>query len=150
MNTLLTAAQPFPANLMVGFYAIADDTQPTRTDLDNELEGGSHSPPMRFLRAKHGADARWYTREEILAVLDNAAGTTLDPNKPFQSTAGALAGDAALKKSDVSDAMPQPEMPPFRLPPLTAIAGVLIDDWARQKIVITGLKAEPVAIGSNL
>ena len=31
--------QPFPANLMVGFYAIADDTQPTRTDLDNELEG---------------------------------------------------------------------------------------------------------------
>jgi NAD+ diphosphatase len=31
--------QPYPANLMVGFYATADSSQPIRTDLDNELEG---------------------------------------------------------------------------------------------------------------
>lgn len=41
MSRLLTITQPFPANLMVGFYAIADESQPTRTDLDNELEGSS-------------------------------------------------------------------------------------------------------------
>ena len=31
--------KPFPANLMLGFYATADPAQPIRTDLDNELEG---------------------------------------------------------------------------------------------------------------
>lgn len=31
--------QPYPANLMVGFYARADSAQPIRTDLDNELIG---------------------------------------------------------------------------------------------------------------
>jgi hypothetical protein len=31
--------QPFPANLMVGFYARADSKQPIRTDLDKELAG---------------------------------------------------------------------------------------------------------------
>jgi NAD+ diphosphatase len=31
--------QPYPANLMVGFYATADSSAPIRMDLDNELEG---------------------------------------------------------------------------------------------------------------
>jgi NADH pyrophosphatase NudC (nudix superfamily) len=31
--------QPFPANLMVGFYATGDSSEPIRTDLDKELEG---------------------------------------------------------------------------------------------------------------
>lgn len=31
--------QPFPANLMVGFYATASESQEIRTDLDNELTG---------------------------------------------------------------------------------------------------------------
>ena len=31
--------QPFPANLMVGFYAIGDPSEPIRLDLDKELEG---------------------------------------------------------------------------------------------------------------
>jgi NAD+ diphosphatase len=30
---------PFPANLMLGFYATADSSKPIRTDLDNELAG---------------------------------------------------------------------------------------------------------------
>lgn len=30
---------PYPANMMVGFYARGDSTQPIRTDLDNELAG---------------------------------------------------------------------------------------------------------------
>lgn len=31
--------QPYPATLMVGFYATASSDEPLRTDLDNELEG---------------------------------------------------------------------------------------------------------------
>lgn len=31
--------KPYPASLMVGFYARGDSTQPIRTDLDNELVG---------------------------------------------------------------------------------------------------------------
>ncbi|EKM54745.1 uncharacterized protein PHACADRAFT_258788 [Phanerochaete carnosa HHB-10118-sp] len=97
---------PFPANLMVGFFAIADETAPTRIDLDNELE-----------------DARWYTREEILAVLSSPEGTKLRGNDPFKPV------DAGANE------------PPFRLPPLTAIAGVLISDWAHRKFVITGTES---------
>lgn len=31
--------EPYPANLMLGFFATADAAAPIRTDLDNELEG---------------------------------------------------------------------------------------------------------------
>ena len=37
--------QPFPSNLMVGFYARADSTKPIRTDLDNELAGKYSTVP---------------------------------------------------------------------------------------------------------
>lgn len=43
--------QPYPANLMVGFYARADATQPIRTDLDNELAG--MYPPWLQLLVTH-------------------------------------------------------------------------------------------------
>ncbi|KAG9018594.1 NADH pyrophosphatase [Tulasnella sp. 427] len=51
---------PFPANLMVGFYAIAEPNQEIRVDLDTEL-----------------GDARWFTREEVLEVLAHPLGTTM-------------------------------------------------------------------------
>lgn len=86
---------PFPANLMVGFYATAGESQEIRVDLDNEL-----------------ADARWFTREEILAVLSHPQGT----NFRTQATTPPSEND-----------------PPFRLPPKAAIAGVLISDWAHGK-----------------
>ncbi|KAH9892734.1 NUDIX hydrolase domain-like protein [Cubamyces lactineus] len=127
---------PYPANLMVGFYAIANSSQPLRTDLDNELE-----------------DARWYTRQEILQVLAHRDGTTLtrrdqrelaaaaeksNPNQQQQqqptpsSTANALAGDAvkAGEKEAANAVQEPPSAPPFKMPPLTAIAGVLIAEWA--------------------
>ena len=31
--------KPYPANLMVGYYAFADSREPVRMDLDNELVG---------------------------------------------------------------------------------------------------------------
>jgi NAD+ diphosphatase len=32
-------SQPYPANLMVGFYATGDPSESIRLDLDKELEG---------------------------------------------------------------------------------------------------------------
>ncbi|KAI0368308.1 hypothetical protein BV20DRAFT_969354 [Pilatotrama ljubarskyi] len=126
-----TQPWPYPANLMVGFYAVASASQPIRTDLDNELD-----------------EARWYTREEILAVLNHRDGTTLtrrdhrqlaataeksNPNQqPNSSGANALAGDAVKEgeKADIDAAQEPVDTPPFKVPPLTAIAGVLINEWA--------------------
>lgn len=93
---------PFPASLMCGFYARADSTKPVRTDLDNEL-----------------ADARWFSREEVMTVLKHATGSYLDLAK--------LAEASSQLSND-------PNEPPFRVPPTTAIAGVLIKDWAEGKV----------------
>ncbi|KAI0358625.1 hypothetical protein OH77DRAFT_1199791 [Trametes cingulata] len=127
-----TQPWPYPANLMVGFYAVASTSQPIRTDLDNELD-----------------EARWYTREEILAVLNHRDGTTLTRRdhrqlaasveksntnqQPNSSGANALAGDAVKEgeKAAVDAAQEPSESPPFKVPPMTAIAGVLINEWAR-------------------
>jgi len=120
---------PYPANLMVGFYAIGDSSKPVRVDLDKEL-----------------ADARWYTREEVLAVLRHKEGTSFTKSRQLAksieeranvdvSGGDPLGGDAAVHDSPsrvVSDA----NGPPFRVPPRTAIAGVLISDWAFGKVPI--------------
>ncbi|KAJ3720091.1 NUDIX hydrolase domain-like protein [Lentinula raphanica] len=93
---------PFPASLMCGFYARADSTKPVRIDLDNEL-----------------ADARWFTRAEVMSVLTHATGSYLDLAK--------LAESSQQLNKDANE-------PPFRVPPTTAIAGVLIKDWAEGKV----------------
>lgn len=131
---------PYPANLMVGFYAIGDPLEPIRTDLDNELE-----------------DAKWYTREEILAILKHKNGTNMsrsdykqisssiderDNVKVSESAGDPLGGDAAVHDRDSqapSRNAPDPvahgkDEPAFRIPPRTAIAGVLISDWAFGKV----------------
>ncbi|OCH87878.1 hypothetical protein OBBRIDRAFT_795792 [Obba rivulosa] len=124
-----TQPWPYPANLMVGFFATADASKPIRVDLDNELE-----------------DARWYTRAEILEVLNHVAGATLtdrDHQKMAEvqeaggtapksvSAAKLLAGDLAKSTDKLEEG---PKEVPFRVPPLTAIAGVLISEWAHRKV----------------
>ncbi|KAH8993316.1 NUDIX hydrolase domain-like protein [Lactarius hatsudake] len=114
---------PYPANLMVGFYAIGDSSEPIRTDLDKELE-----------------DARWYTREEVLTQytkeIDERVNTQLSGSDP-------LGGDAAAhdpngQPQDASTPVtPGVNEPPFRVPPRTAIAGVLISDWALGSASVT-------------
>jgi len=135
---------PYPASLMVGFYATADCSQPIRTDLDNELE-----------------DARWYTREEVLAVLRHPSGTTFgkrdykvmndiqngsdkDKNQSQQGAAALAHSDPSITAKEmlnttVNTAETQvktsnEEEPPFRVPPMTAIAGVLIQHWAEGRM----------------
>ncbi|KAF9232666.1 NUDIX hydrolase domain-like protein [Melanogaster broomeanus] len=71
---------PFPANLMLGFYATADPSKPIRTDLDNELE------------------------------------------------------DSISVDRQQSQAQVIKEEPLFKMPPPTAIAGVLIKHWVEGNI----------------
>lgn len=66
---------------MVGFYARADSTEPIRVDIDGELSGVLHvyrdgASLTAFIRPLH-ADARWFTRREVLAVLGHPDGTTI-------------------------------------------------------------------------
>lgn len=140
---------------MVGFYAIGDSSQPMRTDLDNELEGeaaNSCCPADVLIHSLCILDAKWYTREEILRVLSHVDGTNLtgrDHSKMAAaqeerdhagkgtagSTANALAGDAVTDEEKQKNAKlrEEPSELPFRVPPLTAIAGVLISEWAYRR-----------------
>ncbi|EJU02047.1 hypothetical protein DACRYDRAFT_116428 [Dacryopinax primogenitus] len=102
---------PYPANLMMGCYARAEvptsaasDTQNPRAgirlDLDNELE-----------------DARWFTRAEIRSILGDPDGTIIRQAPP---------ANGAVSESTVRTE----EGMKVRVPPRTAIAGVLISEWA--------------------
>nr|KIR49312.1 NAD+ diphosphatase [Cryptococcus bacillisporus CA1280] len=112
---------PFPANLMVGCFGRAKDGQTIRTDLDNELE-----------------DAQWFPRSAITAIISHPDGSSYsrselkkleDKSESDQTTAAALA-PAERKPGDVSGSNGH-EMGITRLPPATAIAGVLIREWAK-------------------
>ncbi|KAH7345018.1 NUDIX hydrolase domain-like protein [Rhizoctonia solani] len=108
---------PYPANLMIGCYATADSSQTIRTDLDNELE-----------------DAKWFNREEVLSVLAHPDGTNIrrreyknfDEAQDHSTKAAAAAGPI--------DPQPPKDQPPFRVPPQSAIAGVLISQWAKGEV----------------
>ncbi|KAG6813752.1 hypothetical protein H0H92_007704 [Tricholoma furcatifolium] len=115
---------PYPANLMVGFYARADSSQPIRTDLDNEL-----------------VDARWFSRSEILDVLGHPIGGNFGRNdykKMAESTEGRNNQQQTPHLNPTYEDKPAVSIkrnePPFRLPPETAIAGMLIRDWVEGKI----------------
>lgn len=102
---------------MVGFYARASSTQPIRVDLDNEL-----------------VDARWFTREEVLAVLHHDSGSYLSRgNKELSESFGDNKDDDPRVKAAKAE-VAQADETPFKLPPATAIAGVLIRDWAEGRI----------------
>ncbi|KDN50205.1 hypothetical protein RSAG8_01541, partial [Rhizoctonia solani AG-8 WAC10335] len=108
---------PYPANLMIGCYASADSSQTIRTDLDNELE-----------------DAKWFTREEVLSVLAHPDGTNIrrreyknfDEAQDHSTKAAAAAGPI--------DPQPPNDQPSIRVPPKSAIAGVLISQWAKGEV----------------
>jgi NAD+ diphosphatase len=99
-------------------------------------------------------DARWFTREEVLAVLTHPDGTNLrkrDYAKLDEITSGSTpkkhqqqqqpAGIESASDPDTSQAAAGPTQqvqeerkdagePPFRVPARNAIAGILISDWA--------------------
>ncbi|KAG7528108.1 hypothetical protein FFLO_06400 [Filobasidium floriforme] len=119
---------PFPANLMIGCYGlVASDAGSIDLELDNELE-----------------DARWFTQDSVLDILNHPEGTniTRSEHKKFEpkqvNTASGVQEGAALapaegqtEESALENARTEGPPPSFRFPPKTAIAGVLIDRWAR-------------------
>lgn len=79
------------------------------------------------------SDARWYTREEILDVLSHAEGTTLTArdHRQIEAAQQLLSQDKpAAAQNDEEVAKLVSSGPKFRVPPLTAIAGILISEWA--------------------
>ena len=108
------------------------------------------SPPGVFLIVFILPDARWFSRDEVRAVLDHKAGTKFnraDYKRLNEITDGRSNTEEkaplALAPAEATSQPPQPEPPaalsdsdepPFRLPPVTAIAGVLIRDWVDGKI----------------
>ena len=75
-------------------------------------------------------------------MLNHAEGTTITRNDhrklaaaqeekgPATSTANPLAGDAVTEEEKKAKAAEGPSELKFRVPPVTAIAGVLISEWA--------------------
>lgn len=120
-------------------------------------------------------DAKWFTREEVLAVLNHKSGTNFsrrdyktladkEDNRP--NGAASNEGGAALAHSDPSMQAKVVEEkakeanaaaakddrndePPFRVPPMTAIAGVLIRHWAEDALG-AGANAPPAVPKGNL
>lgn len=109
---------------MVGFYAVANDSDPIRIDLDNEL-----------------SDARWFTRAEVQAILAHPDGATITRReyKKLNENESTSAQKYPAAEENVEVEVLAP--PPFRVPPTTAIAGVLIRDWAEGRFNVgTGQK----------
>ncbi|KAJ7582815.1 NUDIX hydrolase domain-like protein [Mycena floridula] len=106
---------PYPSNVMCGFYARGDAAQPVRLDLDNEL-----------------ADAQWYTRAQVLEVLNHPDGTNISGRE--LKKLGDLEGTKGVNVDAITKNKNEPA---FRVPPTTAIAGVLIRDWAEGRINFT-------------
>lgn len=97
-------------------------------------------------------DAQWFTREQILAILSHPDGTNIakrdykvlneiqdgpaaEQAKQDQEGAAALAhSDPSIAAKEVKVLVEEPGAPSFRVPPVTAIAGVLIRQWAEGTI----------------
>ena len=93
-------------------------------------------------------DARWYTRPEILSVLSHPDGTRISRRDYKKFDDDEKEGKSGLSKREETNNNSdlRSNAPPFKVPPLTAIAGVLIRDWAFGKIGKgegTGVQAEP-------
>ncbi|KAI0032885.1 NUDIX hydrolase domain-like protein [Vararia minispora EC-137] len=147
-----TQPWPYPANLMVGFFATGDPAEPVRTDLDDEL-----------------ADARWFSRAEILTVLAHPEGTNMTRRDhariariidgqsnvvPRVSGDAPLAGDAAQAQAaqagDKVEKTAEEDDPLIRVPPETAIAGVLIADWAHGRFPAPQSAGAGASVKGNL
>ena len=73
-------------------------------------------------------DARWFTREEVLSVLNSTDGAPKEAPK----------WDSAVEETAKAEETTKSQNEPlFKGPPHNAMAGVLINDWARGKVGIS-------------
>lgn len=110
---------------MLGCYGLAtSDSEDIHLDLDNELE-----------------DARWFSRDEVLDMLSSGGNKIAkDEHKKFEppaNAAGVQEGAAlapAEGKLEVKDKPAGGEKVRYRVPPRTAIAGMLVERWANGEL----------------
>lgn len=91
-------------------------------------------------------DAKWFTREEILAVLAHPDGTNIRrrEHKNFDEPQD-HSGKPAAAAGPID---PPKDLPPFRVPPVSAIAGVLIAQWARKEV--SGLSVDHTVLKGKI
>lgn len=89
---------PYPSSLMIGAIAVAKEGQTIRCDLDNELE-----------------DARYFSREEVLAVLATSE------IQLSRHEVAKIDGKEGVEGEEVDKKKAEDEVL-FRMPPTTAIA----------------------------
>lgn len=113
---------------MIGCYGLAtSDSQDIHLDLDNELE-----------------DARWFPRDEVIGMLSSGANKiSKDEHKKFEPPAnasvagvqeGAALAPAEGKFEDKAVPAEHKEQVRYRVPPRTAIAGMLVERWANGEL----------------
>jgi hypothetical protein len=99
---------------MIGSICVAKDNQAIRLDLDNELEGTLHplGPPTALTTI---LDARWFTRADVLAVLNGDGRTHLSRDE-----VSAIDGkeNAAALKEDFEKTNAAAGTDWFRMPPV--------------------------------
>lgn len=99
---------PYPANLMIGCYGRAKEGQKIRLDLDNELQ-----------------DAQWFPRAYVAKLAMSKDGSTFSKDD-YKQLDKAINGEYATDDEERFD-----RYEVFtKMPPTTAIAGVLMRNWA--------------------
>lgn len=99
-----------------------------------------------FFSSEEYLDAKWFTRDEVRSVLEHTAGTSFDKSD-YKKMNEMTEGQSNLEQNAKVDLAIQPteskttpeessysDEPPFKLPNVSAIAGVLIRDWVDGKI----------------
>ena len=81
-------------------------------------------------------DAKWFTRAEVQEVLSHPDGTKIPARdyKQFDNIASGKTTDSGASQATVGvENVSFDTQPPFRVPPVTSIAGTLISEWVYGK-----------------
>lgn len=140
---------PYPANLNFGCVAKAKDGQAIRLDLDNELEGEfprSHRIPLEPLLIAAFADAQWFSREQVAAIVSSADGSSYSKAdlqqledkwvSELQPVTPLAPSQHKPRKASLVDSKEEEGL--ARIPPATGIAGQIIRVWAEGKLELNG------------
>lgn len=108
-------------------------TQFAQTSTTSLLVSGKFTGEKRSA-VNQRTDAKWYSRTEILSVLGHEA-VEAGKDQPSKVRAPNLDHFQAADEGSKATADVPVEEAPFTLPPATTLAGVMIRNWADEKIV---------------
>lgn len=86
-------------------------------------------------------EARFYTKAEVRAVLAHRDGAVIRRNE-YKRLDEAESGKALAPEGEpASSSVATSDRPGFRVPPISAVAGVLITEWVNGKITNVAVKS---------